>query len=373
MKERTFKFRWTSLFFYITLCAVIAAAIIGVMALQKPVKEWLAEFEATYETYKPKNQIQRIFDEYFANPDLDGLMEVSGDKPEYSAPDTYEEAVQRYASKIKDKKMTYVYLVGCDQKVLNVKADGIVVARFSVKEVDTKEYSMFVFKFSQPVYELDKITLYFDKPKETANVKIPQDFTAYANGFELTSEYVTASGIKEDERDSVPDGAFLFTYKVCSITGLYEKPQITAKDGQGNDVSLQYDEEKNLYFYKYEYSEELKAKYSDFVIEAMTHYAVYMQADADFNYVKKYFDPNTQLYEDIRKNPWLFVWEHDGYKVENKQASEFFDYGDVISCRVTFDHILTKKGAEDYIDKNDHTIYLRKVDGEYKIFHMVSH
>ena len=373
MKERAFKFRWTSIFFYVTLCVIIAAGIIGVIAMQKPVKEWLGGFEDTYETYKPKNQIQRIFDEYFADPDVEQLLSMSEDKPEYNAPDTYEDAVNRYAEKIKDKKMSYVYLVGYDQKVLNVKADGVVVARFSVKEVDTKEYNIFVFKLSQPVYELDKINLFFDKPKASVNVKLPERFTAYADGVEMTEEYTTVKGLKEDERDSVPDGAYLFTYKVCTMTGLFEEPEITVKDENGNDVPTEYDEENHLYSCKYEYSEELKEQLSDFVTEAMTHYAVFMQADADFNYVKKYFDPSTQLYEDIRKNPWSFVWEHDGYKVENKQASEFFDYGEVVSCRVKFDHILTKKGKEDYVDKNDHTIYLRKVDGEYKIFYMVSH
>lgn len=372
--KKAFKFRWTSLLFYIALCIIIAAGIIAVISIQKPVREWLAEFESTYETYKPKNQIQRIFDEYFAKPDLDKLLSMSEDKPEYNAPDTYEDAIKRYADKISGKTMTYGYLVGTDQKVINVKADGVVVARFSVRETDTKEYNITVFKLSQPVYELDKINLFFDKPKEAVSVKLPERYTAYADGVELTEEYVTAKGIKEDERDTVPDGAFLFVYKVCSISGLFDKPSITVKDEKGNEVPLKYDEEKNLYSYTYEYSEELKQEYSDFAIKAMTHYAIWTQNDydADFSRVKPYFDQNTQLYEDIRLNPRLFVMDHDGYKVENAEASEFFDYGEVISCRVKFDHILTKKGREDYVDKNDHTVYMRKVDGEYKIFYMVS-
>ena len=82
MKERAFKFRWTSLLFYIALCMIIAAGLIAILALQKPVKEWLADFENTYETYKPKNQIQRIFDEYFAEPDVEELIALAEEKPE---------------------------------------------------------------------------------------------------------------------------------------------------------------------------------------------------------------------------------------------------------------------------------------------------
>ena len=148
--KKVFKFRWTSLLFYIALCVIIAAGLIAVIAAQPPVKEWLSEFENDYNLYNPKNQIQNIFDEYFADPDVDKLLSLSEDRPEYNAPDTYEDAVRKYAEKIQGKTMTYGYLVGTDQKVLNVKADGAVVARFSVKEVDTKEYNAFVFKLTRP-------------------------------------------------------------------------------------------------------------------------------------------------------------------------------------------------------------------------------
>ena len=367
-KERAFKFRWTSLLFYIALCVIITAGLIAVLAIQKPIREWLADFEETYELYKPKNQIQRIFDEYFAEPDVETLIALAEEKPEYHAPDTYEDAVEKYAAKLRGKTMSYGYLAGTDQKVINVKADGALVARFFVKEKEEKN------KYDQPIYELDKIVLFYEKPMDSINVLFPERYKAYADGVEISDEYVTASGIKEDEREAVPEGAFLFTYKVCSMTGLYKTPKIKVLDDKGNEVQLEFDEEKNLYSCKYEYSEELKEQFSDYVIEAATKYAIYMQNDSDFAYVKKYFDPDTVLYDDVRKNPGIFVWEHDGYRVENAEASEFFDYGNgVFSCRVKFDHYLTKSGKEDYLDRCDVTWYLHKADDEYKIYYMQSH
>lgn len=371
--KKVFRFRWTSLLFYIALCVIIAAGLIAVIVVQPPVRQWLADFENSYEMYDPKNQIRSIFDEYFSSPDVDKLLSMSEDRPTYSAPDTYEDAVKRYAEKINGKTMTYGYLVGTDQKVINVKADGKVVARFSVKETDTKEYNAFIFKLSRPVYELDKVNLFFDKPTESVSVMLPERYTAYAGEVELGDEYVVSAGIKDDERETVPDGAFLFTYKVCSIFGLYNKPVITVKDRDGNDVILDYDEEKNLYSCKYEYSEELKAEYSEYVLKALEQYAIYMQNDARFKTVAPYYDPDTQLYQDIYENPGSFVMEHDGFNFQKEETSEFFDYGEVISCRVKFEHHLTRKNREDYIDRIDTTIYLRKVDGEYKIFYQVSH
>lgn len=358
-----FKLRWTSVLFYITLAVIIAAGIIAVLALQKPVREWLADYEAA----QPKYEVQRIFERYFESPDAAELIAVSGDKPAFKAPDTFDDAVKRYAESIEGKKMTFGYVAGSDRKKVNVKADGKRVARFSIKEKEEKS------KYGRTLYELDGIDLFFEEPNEYVSVALPQTFTAYAGGMELTDEYLISSDVKDDPRDFVPEGAFFFTYKAYMVTGLYNMPEITVKDRDGNDVPLQYDEEQRLYSCRYEYSEELKQQYSDYVLEAMKHYAIYIQDDARFKTVAGYLDPDTDLYRNIYENPGSFVWEHDGYFFENEQTSDFFDYGGVISCNVKFDHHLTKKGRDDYVDKCDYTLYLHLKDGEYKIYYMLTH
>ena len=357
-----------TIMFYIALCALIAAGVIATLSLQPRLEKWLADYEQQHKMYEPKNQKQLIFDEYFADPDIDRIIELSENKPVYNAPDTYEDAVERFASKIKGKKMTFGYLAGADQKVLTVKADGVTVGLLYIKEKDEKT------KYGQPVYEFDKLNMFFEQPLVTVNVRLPEKYTAYADGVEIAEQFVTTSGIKDDERDEVPEGAFLFTYKVCTLTGLFEKPEITVKDMSGNDVALLYDEEKNLYSCRYEYSEELSGQFSTFVKNATKWYSIYMQNDGAFGDVKGYIDPDTELYEDIRLNPGLFVIEHDKARVENEEVSEFFDYGDgVFSCRVTLDHILIKRGREDYVDHVDITWYLHKVGDDYKIYYMQSH
>ena len=354
--------------FYIALCALIAAGLIAVLSLQPRLEEWLADYELQHEMYEPKNQKQRIFDEYFADPDIDRIIELSEEKPEYNAPDTYEDAVERFASKIQGKTMTFGYLAGADQKVLTVKADGVTVGQLYIKEKEEKT------KYGQPIYEFDKLNMFFDKPLETVNVMLPEKFTAYANGVEIAEQFVTASGIKDDEREEVPEGAFFFTYKVCTLTGLFEKPEITVRNMNGEDVALSYDEEKNLYSCKYEYSSELEEQYADLVKYFTKLYAIYTQDDGSFGDIKGYLDAESELYEDIRTIPRSFVIEHDKARVENEQASEFFDYGNgVFSCRVTLDHILIKSGREDYLDRVDNTWYLHKVGEDYKIFYMESH
>ena len=358
-----FKLRWTSVLFYIALVVIIAAGMTAVLLLQKPVRDWLSDYEAS----QPKYEVQRIFEEYFEHPDAEKLISMSEDKPTFNAPDTFEDAVKRYADNIEGKKMTFGYVAGSDRRSVNIKADGKRVARFSIKPKEEKS------KYGRELYELDRINLFFEDPVEFVSVSLPETFTAYAGGIEITEDHLVQSDVKDDPRDFVPEGAYFFKYKAYTLTGLYSEPVITVKDGVGNDVPLEYDEENRLYSCRYEYSEELKEKYSAYVLEAMKRYAIYMQDDARFKTVKDYLDPDTDLYTNIYENPNSFVWEHDGYFFENEQTSEFFDYGEAISCRVGFDHHLTKKGKEDYIDKCDYTLYLHMKDGEYKIYYMVTH
>ncbi|MBP5208236.1 MAG: hypothetical protein J6330_07245 [Clostridia bacterium] len=360
--KKAFGFRWTSLLFYIALCVIIAAGLIAVLLLQKPVREWLAEYEES----QPKYEVQRIFEQYFEHPDAATLINLYGVGPEYKEPDTYEGAVRHFAQRLQGKQMSYGYVAGTERMVVNVRADGERIARFSIKPKDGKSERGMVF------YELDKVTLYYDEPTDYVSVILPERFTAYAGSLQLGDEQLTSSGVKDDTRDTVPEGAFLFTYKAYMLTGLYDQPMISVKDMNGDEVALEYDAEKKLYSCRYEYSEQLKEEYSGYVLEAMKRYAIYMQDDARFKTVQDYLDPETDLYQNIYDNPNSFVWEHDGYFFENEAASEFFDYGKVMSCRVSFDHHLTKKGREDYVDHCEFTIYLHKIDGVYKIYEMVT-
>ena len=357
-----FRFRWTTMFFYITLTLVVAAAILGTIKLQEPVKDWLSD----YENSMPKYKVQEIFDDYFKEPDAVTLISMCEKKPVYNEPDTFDDAVERFSQRFKDKEITYGYAAGSNGKKILVKADGVKFASFTIKEKE--ELS----KYGRTLYELDTVDLVYDTPTESGKVKLPERFTAYVNGMELGEAYLKEENIKEDTRDVVPEGAYFFTYKRYAIGGLYNVPTFTVKDEHGNEVELSYDEQSGEYYYKDEYSEDLKNQFGDYVTEALHGYAAYMQNDLRFKYIKEYFDPDSDLYQNIYENPGGFVWEHDGYRFGETSLSEFFDYGEVISCRVAFDHILEKKKAEDYVDRIDLTVYMHKCGEVYKIFYMVT-
>ncbi len=332
-----FKFRLTSLFFYVTLVVVVAVAILGIIKLQEPVTDWLADYENSMSKYK----VQEIFEEYFKEPDAEKLISMCEKKPEYNAPDTLETAIDRFALKFKDKEITFGYAAGSERKKIIVKADGVKFATFTIKEKEEPS------KYGRTLYELDSVDLFYDAPTESGRVKVPSSYTVYANGMKLDETYLTEENVKEDPRDYVPEGAFFFTYKTYAISGLYEKPVFTAKDGSGADAALALDENTGVYGCRYEYSEELITQYGEYVTEALHGYAAYMQNDLRFKYIKEYFDPDSDLYTSIYENPGSFVWEHDGYRFGETEVSEFFDYGEVLSCRVAFDHILEKKKSED--------------------------
>ena len=288
-----FRFRWTTMFFYITLILVIAAAIIGTIKLQEPVKDWLYDYERSL----PKYKVEELFEEYFKEPDAEKLIEMCENKPVYNEPDTFDNAVERFALKFKDKEITYGYAAGSNGRKILVKADGVKFASFTIKEKEEQS------KYGRTLYELDRVDLVYDTPTESGKIKLPERFTAYVNGMELGEEYLKEENIKEDQRDAVPDGAYFFTYKRYAISGLYNTPTFTATDDKGNEIELSYDEERGEYYCKYEYSDELKDRFGEYVTEALHSYAAYMQNDLRFKYIKEYFDPDSELYTNIYENP----------------------------------------------------------------------
>ena len=67
------------------------------------------------------------------------------------------------------------------------------------------------------------------------------------------------------------------------------------------------------------------------------------------------------------------VIDHDSYEFKDVNLDEFYNWGtisdgDVISCRISFLHILHRSGRDDFLDVVDMTVFLRKTDDGYKIY-----
>ncbi len=351
--------RFAIVIFYAGIIAFIVAVMIGVSALKKEVTSYLADYEAN----QPQYTVESIFYEYFAQPDFNKLIEMT----EYTETEfaKKEDIVSYLENKTAGKTIEYIYVAGSNKSKINVKADGEKFASYTVEtENELSEHG-----FER--YKLGQVKLFY-KAEEYVNMTVPFNCTVYVNGKELSDEYITEKDITDDNRDIIPDGTYKFTYKKYSASGLMSEPQVIIRDRNGDTVAADYDGETKTYSYKFKYDESMREVHEAYVLEGMKMYARRIQNDASFSECKPYFEPGTDVYERIRKNPASFVWDHDGYSFADEWTGEYYMYSDgVFRCHVKFNHILHKKGKPDHPDPVDLILYLRVgEDGVYRIYDM---
>jgi hypothetical protein len=118
------------------------------------------------------------------------------------------------------------------------------------------------------------------------------------------------------------------------------------------------------------YSEELQAKHSKFVIEALRRFTMLSRSIEEYPRanVLTYYEPGSAIYKKISViEPWLVPPSR--YSFEDIVADEFVELEDgAFSCRVrfTFKYRVTGKNGEDFVD---YTLFLRpNAAGKYLVY-----
>ena len=96
-----------------------------------------------------------------------------------------------------------------------------------------------------------------------------------------------------------------------------------------------------------------------------------MQKDATFGAVAAYVDRTSELYTNLRNTAVKWANPHNGYTIVDPVVSEYYSYdadGTVVSCRVSFVHLLHGYGGNNYEETFDMTFYLRNIGGRYMIY-----
>ena len=346
--------------YFVILALFAVALIVGVFVLIN----WLRG----YENAQPKHLAKETFDSVFANFDAEKYMDMC----ENSGSSQFEtrENVVAYLKEATDgKTLEYMRVSSADKSTYKyiVKAGDAKIASFLLTE-DTSSKS----KFKD--YKAGDFEVYTGS-KSAVTVTAPKGYKVFVNGVEAGESCITEKDIKTPSCDHMPDGVTGTLCEKYKVTGLIATPEVTATDAGGAAAEVK-SEKTGVYTVELNSDEALKSEYNDYVLEAIKKYAVYMQYDSSvavmgFGQIKGYFDPSSELYEDIRTVENMFVIEYTSYEFANEETSEYVRYDDnTFSCRVSFTHILHRRGSSDYKDFLDLTIYLRNVNGKYLIYDM---
>lgn len=338
--------------YFTAIALVLVAAVIGLW--------WLWGVLRDYEDSQPKHVADAIFEKYYTSGDFSALAaKCAEDNPFESA-----DAVAKYLNEhykgaemtctsgaMKDGAPTYIVKVG-DYKV----------SSFTLKQKGN----------DSDLYEEGTFEVYYNT--EALTVIVPTGYSVEVDGVALDDRFVTERAIPSPEAEYLPEGVTGITYVKYEVNGLLADPDIRVTDESGRVAEAVYEEKDQAYHTYPLFDEELEKQVGDYVIEAMSQYTLMMSADGYWGNVKKYFDPDSQIYEDTYESAqytWTVI-DHDSAEIRDASASRFIRYSeDVFACRVSMTNVLTK-GAETFKDHVDWTVIFRNVDGTWLICGMIS-
>ena len=354
MKKRKFPVFWC-----IYAVLVIAAIVVIHLALGQ-VETFLAQYEAS----QPKHAAKAVFDENFAN--FDALSYLDKFDDEIFGLETKENVAKYLSEKTSGAEFSYYSISSAESGTYKyaVRAGAVKIAEFYLYE------SMGENGF--PVYTAGDFSVYF-AANEDVGVTVPKGSTVELNGFQLDDSYIVENDIPDPHNEYLPEGVEGKFYTKYKAGEFVTTPYIKVTNSNGELALI---ESEEGYATAPVYSDTLKSAYSEYVLSALQNYATYIQGrysngGVTLDMVTKFFDPKSEVYATVKKVSNKYVNSYDSYEFKNELADEFIQYDDnTFSCRVSFDQVLHRSGAEDYVDHIDYTLYLRKVGDKFLIFDM---
>ena len=345
---------------FIAFCIVFAVALGGWLYF---LTGWLGDYEAAQPKYVAEETYKKHFEKFDAKAYVDmcfkegSVLETAENIAAYLE-DVTKDADISYKKVSSGMEDTYKYIVLAGK-------DEVKFASFTL--VEDKEA-----KGSFKQYKAEGFEIYTDSTNKFI-IEAPKGYVVKINGIALGDNVIVENDIATPSCDYMPEGVSGLYYTKYLVSGLLSEPAVEITDKNGTVAAV----EKNDNCYKAGpvYDALLEAEYKDWILDGVEKYAKYSQYDSKvnatgFGQVAPYFDSTSELYESIRTVENMFVIEYDKYEFVDMKASEFVRYDDnTFSCRVQYTQNLYK-GSKLYDDFVDQTLYLRKVEGEYKIYEM---
>lgn len=357
-------------YFYAVLALLVIVGACFVAYGLNLLKSWMADYEST----QPKYVAERVFNQVFANPDFDELLEKQG----YTVceAETKQDLINYVKAQVGDGKITYQQAAsGVDGGTLKyvVSAGDNAFAQFTVVKTDA------VTEYGNPIYMPGDYEIYYKTETKSVTIIAPSDAKVSINGYVLDGRYIIKTEETEScahmpgkvlKNDDNTQGIKFSTYYFDGL--LYDTDNIAVTDKYGDPCPMTKNKD-GVFLADINYNEDYQNTHSENVLFFVEEYAKYAMRFGSFNKFKNTIDPDSDLYEKISTMEYYWVHKPDGYEFTSRETGEFYEYGEnVFSCRVTVDWHAWR-GNKTFNDTIDLTLYLRLVDGVYLIYDMQTH
>lgn len=353
--------------FWVVFISVAAFLVLSTFVGLVILNEYLRAFELSQPIHSAKSSFVR----YFEGDDFEEAVKLSGlEVSEFESASSASEAIKAlaegkkldfYSASSKDGKALY-HVVLIDEKN---QADGEVIPSTKLGSIQLKKKTE-KGSFGCYGYEFEKVSL-ATKGEESVRALLPAGYQLLVNE-KAAGEAYQIQKSEHEWNSYLPEGVSGIEMIEYEISGLFLKPSLSATDAEGNEVELLYDEEAGLFRAEMHYENADKAL-ADRILTGMKNYAAYIQNDGSIGKVSPYFDTGSMFYRNTASNPSVFVWDHNGYEFKNETIEDFYFFDEnTLCCHVLFDQVLKKYGSEDYVDRIDMTIFVRKIGSTWRIY-----
>ncbi len=346
--------------FYCIYAVLVIAAILGILYMLKELSIYLDNYERSLE----KHKAEEVFDNYFAPCRFDMLYDMQD--IELSEFEDKNDFITYMEKQYGGKEIIYREVSAglSDDKKYSVAADKVKFAEFTLsKSVEPT--------VPEDTWYLDSVSTLYQK-NESVSVKTYKDSKLYINGIELSDSYITTDNITTDSCKRVPDGVNGITLREYKVDGLLLTPTVKVINRHGNESTLVFDEENNMFIEQITYDEptdDIKKRATD----AAQTYAKYVTLDATLYNLSQYFDKTSNTYNNICISETRWYTYHISYEFEDVELKEYYIYDEnTFSIRYSCNHQVYRTRTEKHTFPLDLTLYFKNINGIFYVYDMVS-
>lgn len=334
---------------YFSLIGLFAVMLtIGIVVLWN----FLSAYESSLPLLSAESVLKSIEDETF------DYSKVQGSK--FDSKDDIKQYILNQEGELKVFKPSVLV----DENTYVLKAGSTKLLNIKVKESGKKG------KFGLSFYEVESVSL--ATASDTVTVHAPECYTVSVNGVALSDADITNRDVKGGETKFLPQDLPYIKVVEYKVAKPLSVNSVTVSDGnKSSDVS--FDSTSGVYTAELFNDESLANRYNDYVIKAIEYYALCMQEQGALSNLSPYVLSGSPFYKKaVSVIDSTRVREHSGYEFENRSATDFYAHSDdIFSCRVKLTLVMHATGKEDYRDKIDLILYLKKSGNGYKIYDSV--
>ena len=350
--------------FYVIYLICVAAALSLILIACAVVRVRLAE----YEDAQPKYVAEEAFETYFSPINYDRLLAEA----RYDAGFATGDAVREYLeTEIGGAELTWS--VGSSGGQADVKY----IVKAGRKQIGSIGLTTApeTTKHGFRTYDLSYVELNLRPeaiPGGILTFAAPVDYVVTLDGVELTEEQRTDTYLDPDALEHYPDGVSGLEYAVYTLPGLKELPrEISVKNPFGGESEVSFDREASAYVAGPAYSQELADKHSQFVTDAVTGYAAYMNRVPGFELpnIRKYFDQSSKLYKAIQLTTYdRWISPASAHEISDLEVGEFYAHSeDTFSCHISFTQVVQRQYQQS-MDVIDMYVFVHRTNSGWRIY-----